>query len=88
MAGELHVVPLIHLHFCQAERALILVDDPLQMGREGVARCAPVGPEVHEDRLLLGRNDDLRMKTQLVYVEDSGVGMASSKHREYHEVLK
>jgi len=88
MAGELHIVPLIHLYFCQAERALVLLDDPFQMGCEGVTGCAPVGPEVHQDRLLLGRYDDFRMKTRVVYVEDPGVGMASSKHREYHKMLK
>ena len=46
---ELLLLVDVHLH--ELELACALVDDPLEHRRDGVARAAPLGPEVDDDRL-------------------------------------
>ena len=49
--------------------AVQLVGDPVQMRRQVVAGCAPLGPEVDQDRLFMGGIDDLGLKVLMPDIE-------------------
>jgi hypothetical protein len=72
MAGEFHVVTLVHFHLGQVDLSLELLDHPQQVGGERVARRAPVCPEVDEDGALVRGGDDSLLEVREMYVENVG----------------
>jgi hypothetical protein len=66
----------------------MLVDDPLQVGRPGVAGSAPIGPKVHQYRLPVRGLDDVRVKTGVVDVEGVGIGVIDFTHGGFRRRVK
>jgi len=53
---------LVHVDLHQLDRAALGLDHLLQDGAEGPARPAPRGPEVHDDRDLLGAHENVLLE--------------------------
>jgi len=82
--GELHVLAMVHLDLGEAHGPAQLVDDPLQVRRQGVARGAPIGPEVRQYRALGRRGDDIILKAIKVNGEDVGILAVAVGHGRRH----
>jgi hypothetical protein len=68
-ARKLHVIALVDLDLGQHDAAVVFIDDAIEMRRQLPAGCAPLGPEVDQDRLLVRGIDDIGLEVFVVYVE-------------------
>ena len=62
MAGQLHVVALVHFHLDQAEPAVQFRHQPFQHRRDHQAGRTPFGPEIDQQRPVAGSQQDVGLE--------------------------
>ena len=79
-AGQTHVLPIVHLNLGESNSTSMLVDDAFQMRRQGETGPAPIGPKIHQHRLLSGGVEHLGLKAVDIDIENGGGVLSCLRH--------